>query len=232
MFRVKKFVRRALLLCRFENHVDDHVYSTYDEAFTSESVSSKDTNSHSSSSDGGISSGHQSWMSSQTNVYDQICYDSIHTNTDNNSPSKYEDQSPPYIPTYLSDDATEHYYYRLPTPSSLITNETIPLKPHLTQQQSNSKKELHKELIYKQKMGQLLPKKPELLNVFKHRRDEEKKRDDVRMREQTKLEQILARQRQKIDETENVCSVSSNESAYSNEFEFVYHRIRQQQKKT
>jgi hypothetical protein len=47
--------------------------------------------------------------------------------------------------------------------------------------------------------GQLLPKKPELLNVFKHRRHEEKKREDERMREQTKLEQILARQRQKLD---------------------------------
>lgn len=47
--------------------------------------------------------------------------------------------------------------------------------------------------------GQLLPKKPELLNVFKHRRVEEKKREDERTREQTKLEQILARQRQKLD---------------------------------
>ncbi|CAF3379301.1 unnamed protein product [Rotaria socialis] len=222
---------RAFLLCRFENHVEDHVYSTYNETFGSESVSSKDTHSHSSSSDGGISSDQQSWMSSQTNVYDQICYDSIHTNTDNNSPSKYNDPSPPYVPSYLSDDATEHYYDRLPTPASLITNESVPLKPNLTKQQSNTKKELHKELIYKQKMGQLLPKKPELLNVFKNRRDEEKKREDERTREQTKLEQILARQRQKIDESENVCSISSNESAYSNEFEFVYHRIRQRQKK-
>jgi len=110
-------------------------------------------------------------MSSQTNVYDQICYDSIHTNTDNNSPSKSDDQSP----TYLSDDQSEHYYYRLPTPTCLITNEIIPLKTSLQSQQSNSKKELHKELIHKQKMGQLLPKKPELLNVFKQRRVEEKK---------------------------------------------------------
>ncbi len=47
--------------------------------------------------------------------------------------------------------------------------------------------------------GQLLPKKPELLSVFKHRRVEEKKREGERMREQTKLEQILARQRQKLD---------------------------------
>ncbi|CAM4908850.1 unnamed protein product [Rotaria socialis] len=191
------------------NHVEDHVYSTYNETFGSESVSSKDTHSHSSSSDGGISSDQQN----------------------NNSPSKYNDPSPPYVPSYLSDDATEHYYDRLPTPASLITNESVPLKPNLTKQQSNTKKELHKELIYKQKMGQLLPKKPELLNVFKNRRDEEKKREDERTREQTKLEQILARQRQKIDESENVCSISSNESAYSNEFEFVYHRIRQRQKK-
>jgi hypothetical protein len=88
-------------------------------------------------------------MSSQINVYDQICYDSILTDTDNNSPSKYQVHLPPYTPTYLSNDTTEHYYYRLPTPS---TNETIPLQsPHI-QQQSNSKKELHKELIYKQKM--------------------------------------------------------------------------------
>ena len=105
------------------------------------------------SSDGGISSGHESWISSQTNVYDQICYDSIQTNTDNNSTSKYDDRSPPYTPTYSSDETTEHYYYRLPTPSMLIPNEIIPLKSHPTQQQqSNSKKELHKELVYRQKM--------------------------------------------------------------------------------
>lgn len=91
-------------------------------------------------------------MSSQTNVYDQICYDSVHTNTDNNSPSKCDDQLPPYIPAYLADDPSEHYYYRLRTPTSLMTNEILPLKPHLTEQQSNSKKELHRELIYKQKM--------------------------------------------------------------------------------
>jgi len=91
-------------------------------------------------------------MNSQTNVYDQICYDTIHTNTDNISPSKYENHSLPYTPTYLSDDTSEHYYYRLPTPSCLITNEIIPLKSSLTIQQSNSKKELHKELIYRQKM--------------------------------------------------------------------------------
>ncbi len=48
--------------------------------------------------------------------------------------------------------------------------------------------------------GQLLPKKPELINVFQQRRVEEKKRENERMREQTKLEQILARQRQKLDE--------------------------------
>ena len=103
-------------------------------------------------SDGGISSDHQSWMNSQTNVYDQIYYDSIHTNTDNISPSKCEDHSPSYTPNYSSDDTTEHYYYRLPTPASLMANELVPLKSYLTQQQSNSKKELHKELIYRQKM--------------------------------------------------------------------------------
>ncbi|UJR33180.1 hypothetical protein I4U23_020635 [Adineta vaga] len=170
-------------------------------------------------------------MSSQTNVYDQICYDTIQTNTENNLTMKDADRSAPYTPSYLSDDTTaEHYYYRLPTPSSM--NEIIPAKSdHLQQQQQpTSKKALHKELAYRQKMGQLLPKKPELLNVFKHRREEEKKREEERMREQTKLEQILARQRQKLDETNNICSISSNASAYSNEFEFVYHRIRQQQK--
>ncbi|CAF1051796.1 unnamed protein product [Adineta steineri] len=211
------------------NHGDDHIYSTYDESFSSESISSKDTHSHSNSSDGGISLGHESWMSSQINVYDQICYGSIQTNTDNNLTSKYEDTSPPYTPSYLSDDTSEHYYYRLPTPASLITDEIFPSKSQ--QKQTNSKKELHKELAYRQKMGQLLPKKPELLDVFKHRREEEKKRETERTREQTKLEQILARQRQKLDETNNICSISSNKSAYSNEFEFVYHRIRQQQKK-
>lgn len=104
------------------------------------------------SSDGGISSGRQSWMSSQSNVYDQICDDTIHTNTDNNAPIKYNNPSPPYIPSYLSDDATEHYYDRLPTPSSLIANEIMSSKSYLNTQQSNSKKELHKELMYKQKM--------------------------------------------------------------------------------
>lgn len=48
--------------------------------------------------------------------------------------------------------------------------------------------------------GQLLPKQPELLHVFKQRRVEEKKRADEQMREENKLEQILARQRQKIDQ--------------------------------
>ena len=52
--------------------------------------------------------------------------------------------------------------------------------------------------------GQLLPKKPELLNVFKHRREEEKKREEERCREQTKLEQILARQRQKLEEVHSL----------------------------
>ncbi|CAF1073162.1 unnamed protein product [Adineta ricciae] len=180
------------------NHPDEHVYSTYDETFASESISSKDTHSHSSSSDGGISSGRESWMSSQTNVYDQICYDAIQTTTENNLTAKYEDRSPPYTPSHLSDDAaTEHYYYRLPTPSSI--NEIISSKSSRSQQ-TNSKKELHKELAHRQKMGQLLPKKPELLNVFKHRREEEKKREEERSHEQTKLEQILARQRQKLEE--------------------------------
>lgn len=92
-------------------------------------------------------------MSSQTNVYDQICYDSIRTNTDNNFPSKYDDRSPPpYTPTYSNDDTTEHYYYRLPTPATVVPNEIIPVKSHQIQQQSNSKKELHKELVYRQKM--------------------------------------------------------------------------------
>ena len=102
------------------------------------------------SSDGGISSGRESWMSSQTNVYDQICYDAIQTNMENNLTAKYEDRSPPYTPSHLSDDAaTEHYYYRLPTPSSI--NEIISSKPSRPQQ-TNSKKELHKELAHRQKM--------------------------------------------------------------------------------
>jgi hypothetical protein len=91
-------------------------------------------------------------MSSQTNVYDQICYDSIHTNANNNLSSKYNHCSPPYIPAYSSDESSEHYYYRLPTPSCLIPNEILPLKTSLTSQQTNSKKELHKELIHRQKM--------------------------------------------------------------------------------
>jgi len=51
------------------------------------------------------------------------------------------------------------------------------------------------------------------------------------MRERNKLEDILARQRQKLDELDNVCSTSNSNLAYSNEFEFVYQRIRQQKKK-
>lgn len=38
--------------------------------------------------------------------------------------------------------------------------------------------------------------------MFKNRRVEEKKRDDERQRERSSLEQILARQRQKIDQVE------------------------------
>jgi hypothetical protein len=58
--------------------------------------------------------------------------------------------------------------------------------------------------------GQLLPKKPELLNVFKNRRDEEKKRESERTREKSKLEQILARQRQKLDEVKKPKSEKFN----------------------
>ena len=99
-------------------------------------------NSSSGSSDGGLSSNDQSWLSHETNVYDQICYDSIRPNL----PLKYQDHSPSYHPT---DQSSEHYYYRLPTPSCLIPNEILPAK---ISQQNDSKKELHKELIHRQKM--------------------------------------------------------------------------------
>ena len=99
------------------------------------------------SSDVGISSGHESWISSQTNVYDQICYDSMQTNTDNNLAMKCNDRSPPYTPSCLSDDSGEHYYDRLPTPAAAA--ET---KPPANLPQSNCKRELHKELAYKQRM--------------------------------------------------------------------------------
>ena len=100
-----------------------------------------------------IESGHQTWMSSKSNVYDQICYDSILTDSNNNNNSRltYCDQSPPYTPSYTSEETTDHYYYRLPTPATLITNEIMPLKTQ-NSQQCNSKRELHKELIYRQKM--------------------------------------------------------------------------------
>jgi len=171
MFLMKKFVR---------GQCDDHAYSTYDDAVGS---SSKRVSSQSASSDGGTSSpdsSHHSWVSSQTNLYEQICYDSILTDTDNNLLLNCRQQPPPYTPTFSCDDTTEHYYQRLPTPASVVcSDETSPNTPLsksqvLQQQQSNSKRELHKELAYRQKMGQLLPKKPELLNVFLHRRDEEK----------------------------------------------------------
>lgn len=158
-------------------------------------------------------------MSSQSNVYDQIDYESIHTTPDNHLP--------PYTPNCQMNDINEHYYYRLSTPSCEILSQ----KPSfLTIEQTNSKKELHKELVHRQKMGQLLPKKPELLNVFQQRRTEEKKRAAEQMHEQTKLEQILARQRQKLDQSNTICSISSNESTHSNEFEFVYRRICQTKK--
>ena len=58
--------------------------------------------------------------------------------------------------------------------------------------------------------GQLLPKQPELLHVFKQRRVDEKKRADEQMREQSTLEQILARQRQKLDQVSVCVCISSH----------------------
>ena len=55
-------------------------------------------------------------------------------------------------------------------------------------------------VLYLVDRGQLLPKRPELLDVFKIRRGEEKKREEEQARPPNKLEQLLARQRQKIDE--------------------------------
>jgi len=81
----------------------------------------------------GTSLSNHSWTSSQSNVYDQIDCESIHTNINNNN-------SPPYTPHSPMNDISEHYYYRLPTPSCL------------TSEQTNSKKELHKELVHRQKM--------------------------------------------------------------------------------
>lgn len=192
---------------------------------TSESISSKDGQSCSSSSDRGLDSIDRL---NPTNVYDQIYYDNIQSNPSvNSSMMKFSELTPPYTPSYSSDDVSiDHYYYRLPSPSStLIDQDTTTPNRSIISSTSNTKRELHKELIYRQKMGQLLPKKPELFNVFKSRRAEEKKREDERKRERSSLEQILARQRQKIDQTDNVCSLSGSESAHSNEFEFVYHRI-------
>ena len=90
----------------------------------------------------------------QPNVYDQIYYDNIQSNSHGNSSllMKYSDSIPPYTPCYSSDDSsTDHYYYHLPSSSILIDQETIPIKP-TDQSTSNTKRELHKELIYRQKM--------------------------------------------------------------------------------
>ena len=103
------------------------------------------------SSDGVISSNDQSWMSHETNVYDQICYDSIRSNVNGNLSSKYEDPSPP--PPYSADHpSSEHYYYRLPTPACLLAHEILPSKTANLPTPDQTKKELHKELIHRQKM--------------------------------------------------------------------------------
>lgn len=86
-------------------------------------------------------------MSHETNVYDQICYDSIRSNVNGNHPLKCEDVS-------SDDPSSEHYYYRLPpTPTCLIAHEILPSKnSSILPQPDQTKKELHKELIHRQKM--------------------------------------------------------------------------------
>lgn len=89
-----------------------------------------------------------------SNVYDQIYYDNIPANPSaSSSLMKFSDLTPPYTPSYSSDDVSiDHYYYRLPSPSStLIDQETTPIKSTIIPT-SNTKRELHKELIYRQKM--------------------------------------------------------------------------------
>ena len=92
-------------------------------------------------------------MSNESNVYDQICYDSIRSNATANTPLKHENPLPPYLPAYSPEEPfSEHYYYRLPTPTCLIPNEILPSKTSILPQPDQTKKELHKELIHRQKM--------------------------------------------------------------------------------
>lgn len=86
-------------------------------------------------------------MSHESNVYDQICYDSIRSNA--NPPTKHDNSLPPCS---SEEPFSEHYYYRLPTPTCLIPNEILPSKTSLIPPPDQTKKELHKELIHRQKM--------------------------------------------------------------------------------
>lgn len=103
------------------------------------------------------------------NVYDQIYYDNIQSNPSvNSSMLKFSDLTPPYTPSYSSDDVSiDHYYYRLPSPSAtLIDQDTTTPNRSINSSTSNTKRELHKELIYRQKMFVFIWNRFEIDSVF------------------------------------------------------------------
>jgi hypothetical protein len=88
------------------------------------------------------------------NVYDQITYDTIDTHTTIHGLSiNYADRMAPYTPIDLSDESpTEQDSHRLPiTPVLMVKEVAMPNKSQLISQ-CNTKRELHKELIYRQRM--------------------------------------------------------------------------------
>ncbi|CAF0767387.1 unnamed protein product [Didymodactylos carnosus] len=214
-------------------HYNENVYSTYDSSASPVHDNSIST------SDGLSESGH-STSSSNNSMYEQICYDTVKLN---NSKEETSRSVAPYAP-YPQIVRTEQQQYQIPYPDYSSEDERPLVKASSTKvqqdnassptsnTQSNQKRELHRELAYKQKIGQLLPKKSELVNVFVRRQEQQKRKEkeSERQRHKTKLEEALAKQRQKIDSVNDVSSLastSSSASSYTNEFEFVYHRIKQ-----
>jgi len=138
-------------------HCNENVYS-YDIA------SSSPVQDGSVSSDGTSSESGHSSICSQTNMYEQICYDTI------NSHSKEDlvvgSHSVPYAPypqiirteqqipypDYNSSSEDEHL--RKSTKSKEMQTKLI----NKNNLQTNQKRELHRELAYRQKTGDLLPK--------------------------------------------------------------------------
>lgn len=87
-------------------------------------------------------------MNDLNDVYDQISDES--TNSDPPS-MNFHHSIPPYTPDSSSDQSTEHFHQHMSMSPSIVQQKRSPIKSYLVPQ-LNSKRELHKELIYRQKM--------------------------------------------------------------------------------